>query len=85
MWESLLPDHFLVPLNEDTGTNTTSNRIIEHMKDISTVYSKGRGRNADREWEEDSTRKQATADEEVTSAVHLFLEEPYDKMEELSH
>lgn len=76
MWESVLPGHFGIDVNSAE---------IERMTNVASVYSKGRGPKANREWESDSQKKQDKAWEQIRSAVELFVRGPFDKMEELSH
>jgi hypothetical protein len=54
------------------------------MREISNVYSKGRGKKANQEWEEDSTKKQSTASKEVIEATDFFLKDIFARLEELS-
>lgn len=49
------------------------------------VYSKGRGHNANKAWQEDSTRKQDKVSTEIKEASQVFLEPSFAKLEELAH
>jgi hypothetical protein len=81
MWESIVPHHFGV----DFVAGVVSQDDMEkRMTDIAQVYSKGRGNKANQEWEEDSTKKQTTARTEVIAAAHVFMEDTYTRLEELS-
>ena len=73
MWETILPDHFGV-----------SSPHISAMKKAAAVYSKGRGDLANKEWKEDSSRKQSKVSEEILQAAIEFLEPYYDKLQETS-
>ena len=75
MWEKMLPDYFHIP---------TSTVMIDKMKDISGVYSKGRGQKANQEWQEDSAKKQNTASSFLIDASNRFVGDIYKQMEELS-
>jgi len=77
LWEEILPNHF--------GVNPLPKEAIANMQAITGVYSKGRGVKANKEWTEDSTRKQQTASSEVTDAADLFVADVYRRMNELSH
>jgi hypothetical protein len=72
MWETILPKHFGVDVNS---------RMIERMKEISGVYSKGR-QNKTEEWQDDE--KQAGLSDEQRQAAHIILEPYYIKMEEFA-
>ena len=54
------------------------------VKKAAAVYSKGRGDLANKEWNEDSSRKQSKVSEEILQAAIEFLEPYYDKLQELS-
>jgi hypothetical protein len=71
MWETILPKHFGVDVNS---------RMVEQMKQISGIYSKGRKNNT-REWHDNE--KQAGLSDEQQEAAHKILEPYYFKMEEL--
>lgn len=58
--------------------------MIENMKQVAGVYSKGRGKTANQVWQEDATKKHSRATPEVIAAAHEFLSSIYDEMEELS-
>jgi hypothetical protein len=77
MWESILPNHFDV---EDI-----SEHDIERMKSISSVYSKGFGKKANRIWEQDSESKQERATDAMRQAAKEYLANYYDELERLSH
>jgi hypothetical protein len=79
MWESIVPNHFGVHLDVVSKVD-----MEKRMTDIAQVYSKGRGNKANQEWEEDSTKKQTTARTEVIAAAHVFMEDTYTRLEELS-
>ena len=51
MWESIVPDHFRI-----SGLVVSNEEMVQRMKDVAVVYSKGRGKKANAEWEEDSTK-----------------------------
>jgi hypothetical protein len=72
LWEQVMPQDFKVPITDVMITN---------MKNVAQVYSKGRGRNANKSWEEDSTRKKQTASTEVVEATHMFMDRPFQRME----
>jgi hypothetical protein len=75
MWESILPHEFDIEPNRD---------MIENMGRVAEVYSKGRGEKANQSWQEDSTKKQNAASTTIQEAVHMFLDRPYKRMEDLS-
>jgi hypothetical protein len=72
MWETILPQHFGVDVNSD---------MIERMKEISGVYSKGR-ENTTKEWHDDE--KQAGLSNEQRKAAHKILKPYYIQMEEFA-
>lgn len=76
LWKSILPKHFLVPLN--------SIHYKEMLK-AAEVYSKGRGIKANKQWEEDSTHKQDRVSAEIKEAADTFLEPSFERMEEIAH
>jgi hypothetical protein len=73
LWETILPNHFGVVAPH-----------IDGMKKAAAVYSKGRGMNTNKVWEEDSSRKQSKASEEIRQAAFEFLEPFYERLQELS-
>jgi hypothetical protein len=80
LWDSVLPDYFGIKVNPAMKKN---------VQEVSGVYSKGRGVDdkgprANRKWEDDSTKKHSTASQQVTDAVHTFMDETYEQLEELS-
>lgn len=75
-WERILPEFF--------GINPISEGMIENMKQVAGVYSKGRNHKANQVWEEDATKKHNKATPEVIAAAHEFLSDIYDEMESLS-
>ena len=44
-WETVLPQDYQVPITD---------AMVENMKKVAKIYSKGRGNKADQEWKEDS-------------------------------
>jgi hypothetical protein len=72
MWETILPKHFGVDVNSE---------MIERMKEISGVYSKG-GQNKIEEWHDNE--KEAALTNDQREAAHKILEPYYIKMEEFS-
>lgn len=77
VWKDILPNHF--------GVKSLSKDSIANMEKITGVYSKGRGKSADREWNEDSTEKQKSATPEVVQAANLMVGRAYSRMKKLSH
>ena len=75
MWTDVIPNDFHIKLNDDD---------IEKMKSVSGVYSKGRGQKANKEWKDDTAKKQDTASQSVIDATHMFLDDIYQQMEDLS-
>jgi hypothetical protein len=75
LWDKVLPRDFGVPVG---------NEMIANMQQIASVYSKGRGYKANQEWEEDSTKKQSTAPQQVIDAANFYLGDTFEKMEALS-
>merc|ERR1712238_477983 len=75
VWQEILPHHFQVE------NNKAHQAKMEH---VALVYSKGRGPKANQEWNEDTTRKQATAIPEVIEAADPFTHEIYQRMHELA-
>jgi hypothetical protein len=73
LWDTILPDHFGV-----------SSPHIAGMKKAAAVYSKGRGDNANKEWEEDSSHKQSKVSNEIRQAAFEFLEPFYNTLQKLS-
>jgi hypothetical protein len=73
VWDTILPDHFGV-----------SSPHIEGMKKAAVMYSKTRGANAFKEWEEDSAHKQSNASDVIRQAAIEFLNPSFDKLEALS-
>lgn len=67
MYESILPNHL--------GVRTTQVEI-DNIQRVSGSYSKGRGERK-KEWEEDSTKKEAGASPEIRQAAQQFLSESY--------
>ena len=76
LWKSILPDYFHIPLNSIH---------YKEMTKAAEVYSKGRGIKANKEWHEDSTRKQDKVSVEIKEAANTFLEPSFEKLEELAH
>lgn len=76
VWGEVLPDHF--------GINPMPRDAVPRMEELAGVYSKGRGPKANKEWNEDSTRKQETAGPEVIAASELFASKVYRRMSKLS-
>jgi hypothetical protein len=75
-WRKLLPDYFGITPIDDT--------MVDNMKIVAGVYSKGRGKTANQEWKDDSEKKQFAAPEEVVSAAKVYLGDMFEKMERLS-
>jgi hypothetical protein len=73
MWESILPDHFDIDVPGETQ------EMVERMKTISQVYSKGF--KGDQPWEQDSERKQSEATAAMKKAATIFLDSYFDQME----
>ena len=76
MWETILPHEFDILPTRD---------MIEKMSRVTEVYSKGRGSKANEGWKDDSAKKQNAASQTIQDAVHMFLDRPYKRMEDLSH
>ena len=76
VWKDILPNHF--------GVKSMPQDAIANMEKVSGSYSKGRGVQADKKWEEDSTAKQLTASNEVIQASNLMVSKVYKRMKELS-
>jgi hypothetical protein len=72
IWETILPKHFGVDVNSD---------MIERMKEITGVYSKGR-ENTTKEWHDDE--KEAGLSDEQREAAHKILVPYYIQMEEFA-
>ena len=51
LWESIIPDHFGL-----SGLVVSNEEMVQSMKDVALVYSKGRGKKANEEWAEDSSK-----------------------------
>lgn len=75
-WTKILPKFF--------GVQPISDAMISNMKQVASVYSKGRYEKANQEWAEDSTRKQNLAPEPVVKAAGVYLKDVYEQMETLS-
>jgi hypothetical protein len=75
VWDDIFPNYFNIPL---------SNKEVGRMEKTALYYSKGRGKQADKGWKDDSTKKQATAVRPVTKAADVFLKDVYKDMESLS-
>jgi hypothetical protein len=75
-WDQILPEFF--------GISPISSAMVENMKEVAAVYSKGRGKSANQVWVEDITQKHDKATPEVVAAAHAFLSDIYDKMEALN-
>jgi len=75
VWESILPQDFGIDVDTEMKDN---------MQKVSGVYSKGRGKKANEEWEEDSARKISTAPQSVIDAAAFYLGDTFRKMEEIS-
>jgi hypothetical protein len=67
LYTDILPNKWNIPVTTDEVTN-----IVQ----ISSVYSKGRGKQA-AEWHEDSERKEEEASPKVRKAADLFLRDSY--------
>eukprot|EP00547_Thalassionema_nitzschioides_P004355 CAMPEP_0194216634 /NCGR_PEP_ID=MMETSP0156-20130528/19395_1 /TAXON_ID=33649 /ORGANISM="Thalassionema nitzschioides, Strain L26-B" /LENGTH=447 /DNA_ID=CAMNT_0038945453 /DNA_START=87 /DNA_END=1430 /DNA_ORIENTATION=- len=73
MWETVLPQHFDIPLMEDAA--------VERMQALSGVYSKGfRGRQ-NKEWIHDSKEKQERSSSSMREAADLFMQPYYNQLE----
>eukprot|EP00980_Cylindrotheca_fusiformis_P026949 scaffold18138_cov128-Cylindrotheca_fusiformis.AAC.15 len=59
-WDEILPEHF--------GVSPISTGMVDNMKEVASVYSKGRGSSANQLWEEDSTQKKQQASPEYFGA-----------------
>jgi hypothetical protein len=75
VWDDIFPNYFNIPL---------SNKEVGRMEKTALYYSKGRGKQADKGWKDDSMKKQATAARPVTKAADVFLKDVYNEMESLS-
>ena len=75
-WDRILPEFF--------GINPISDGMVENMKQVAGVYSKGRAFKANQVWTEDATKKHNRATPEVIAAAHEFLSDIYEQMETLS-
>jgi hypothetical protein len=73
VWEHVLP-----PL-----IGTLSDSQMARMQDVAKFYSKGRGPRAGQHWHEDTTVKQGMAPESVKTAIRVFLEPSYQRLEEI--
>jgi hypothetical protein len=76
VWNDVFPHHFKVPIG-DSG--------IARMKEASLFYSKGRGNLANKEFEDDTKKKQESAPPSVIRAANIFVKDIYEKMEILSN
>ena len=76
VWDEILPHHF--------GVTPLPRTAIANMEKTALVYSKGRGKKANQEWDEDSTKKQQSASPDVTRASQVFAGSVYERMTELS-
>lgn len=75
IWETILPQHFKISFSEDTKS------MLERLKGLSQVYSKGfRGR-ANKEWVEDSERKQEVATPAIREAAKLFIQPYFEQLQ----
>lgn len=75
-WDQILPEFF--------GVSPISTGMVDNMKEVAAVYSKGRGTSANQLWQEDATRKHDKATPAVIAAAHEFLSDIYEKMESLN-
>ena len=71
LYQTILPDHFGVPTTETE---------IERILKVSSQYSKGRG-NKNKEWQEDSARKEEEASAEIRQAAKIFLYKSYQELQ----
>lgn len=76
VWKDILPNHF--------GVKSMPQDAITKMEKIAGTYSKGRGAQNQKEWEEDSTAKQLSATPAVIQASNLMVSKVYKRMKELS-
>lgn len=72
--DDILPNHFLLG---DLGDEE-----IERIDKVSGKYSKGR--NTNKQWVEDSEKKENRASEEIKNAAELFLGDLYRQMSEFN-
>jgi len=72
LMDHILPDHFEVAMG---------NEERRRIKEVSGVYSKGRG-DANREWEEDSEKKEEMATDDIREASSTFLRSSYQELEQ---
>ena len=71
--QDIIPNHFGVQVDEEAR---------QRILDVSTVYSKSKGGNKD--WVEDSERKEVGSTPEIRSASELFLSQSYAKLKKHS-
>jgi hypothetical protein len=71
IWDEILPELGI----------TLKDHMIDRMKEVGQVYSKGRGQKAGETFQEDSTLKHANAPESVKTAALQFMQPVYDEME----
>ena len=74
-WETILPGLIGTPVTTD---------MMDRMKHVAHVYSKGRGGKAGEQFHEDSTMKQDKAPDVVKQAAAEFLSPIFDKMEAIN-
>ena len=67
LYTDILPNQWNIPVTPDEVAN---------MVRISSIYSKGRGKQA-AEWHEDSERKVEEASPKIHKAAELFLQDSY--------
>jgi hypothetical protein len=70
LYESVLPNHFQVEVTDD---------MRENILQVSQKYSKGRD-GQQREWQQDSERKDELATPEIRKAAMEFLQESYEQL-----
>lgn len=75
LWEDILPNAWDLPVTPEA---------VERMQEVSGVYSKGRGPAAHAEFEGDSKAKDATASDAMREAAQVFLDESYQRLEQLA-
>jgi hypothetical protein len=76
LWDTILPHHFEVPIEDEAAA-------VERMKALSQVYSKGFKDRANKEWVQDSERKQEKATKAMRDAADTFIKPYFDELERM--
>jgi len=75
IWETILPQHFEIMFSEDAES------MVKRMKALSQVYSKGFREKANKEWVEDSERKQERATSAIRAAAEMLIQPYFEQLE----